>query len=97
MSNTHEQSLQAAVRKAADNMLLPVSTYPAPRKIDDLVAAARRIISRISELQEEELATVTMYPYNLPTRRLVSDVRKEISDLHEQLDLILSEYTHRRI
>jgi len=72
------------------------STHPNPRKIDNLRAEALLIVAQIRLLQEEQLDTITRYFRGLPTRRLASDVRKEIANLEEKLDLIIAEYIDRR-
>lgn len=67
-----------------------------PRKIQDLRAEARRIQERLMALYTESLDTIDRYLYGLPITRLDSDIRKEVADLNEQLDLIISEFNDRR-
>lgn len=67
-----------------------------PRQIDNLRAEALDIVNKLRVLQEEQLDTISRYLRSLPTRRLASDVRKEIEALEERLDLIIAEYIDRR-
>lgn len=74
-----------------------ISTYPDPHKITSLRTEALRIIRSIRDLQEEQHDIISRTLHDLPGPRLRSDVRRQIADLEEQLDLLLSEYERRRI
>ncbi|HRI58357.1 MAG TPA: hypothetical protein PK228_01495 [Saprospiraceae bacterium] len=83
--HTHHDRIEAAQR----------SDYN-PRTIDDLRAEALRLHKRLMELQTEYAETIICYINDLRHNRLISDIRREVDEINDKLDLLLAEYMDRR-
>lgn len=68
-----------------------------PRKIENLHEHAQHLLDRIRYLQEQQLDAYTRKLYRLRLGKLPSDYTKEITELRDELDLLLAEANRRHI
>ena len=68
-----------------------------PRKIENLHEYAQHLLDRIRYLQEQQIDAYTKKLYRLKLGKLPSDYTKEITELRDELDLLLAEANRRHI
>lgn len=85
ITHHHHDSIEANMR----------SDYK-PSTISDLRKEALRLHNRLMELQQEYAETIICYINDIRHDRLISDIRREVDDINDKLDLLLAEYMDRR-